>query len=271
MKKNDESGDLQQARSHLRTTLLLLLAALLSMVAASAAWFSIADRAQVKSLSMDVTAGPALRFDLDAHKDFEEYTKTLTFQEIADRVEQDLGYDMKEIPLEPVTTQDWQTFTYKNGTQAEEKSGVYLTFTLHFCALKDMDVHLTSANSQGNADGTSVSSENEELPQAMRISFTADGETKVYDPGMDAGSEDNVFGLPSASGMEYNDGNTLFSLKAEEDKEVTVHVWLEGTDEACTDQLKGADYSIQLRFEGTDDEGKVFQAENETNQIEGET
>lgn len=45
-----------------------------------------------------------------------------------------------------------------------------------------------------------------------------------------------------------------------------VHIWLEGTDEACTDQLRGADYSIQMRFVGTDEAGNELDgAERENN------
>ena len=52
--------------------------------------------------------------------------------------------------------------------------------------------------------------------------------------------------------------NAMFSLKEGVDKAVTVHIWMEGTDEACTDELRGSDYSIRLRFTGdkTDDQNK---------------
>ena len=33
---------------------------------------------------------------------------------------------------------------------------------------------------------------------------------------------------------------------------------MEGTDDACTDLLKGGDYSIQLRFVGTDEDLKTL-------------
>ena len=110
---------------------------------------------------------------------------------------------------------------------------------------KDMLVHLTEENSSADeADGTAVNSKNPELPQAMRIAFTADGKTTVYDPGKNRGED--LF---------------LFSLKKEEDKEVQVHIWLEGTDPACTDALRNADYEIRLRFDGTDLDGKPFSQE----------
>ena len=108
-----------------------------------------------------------------------------------------------------------------------------------------MLVHLTEENSSADeADGTAVDSQNPELPQAMRIAFTADGKTTVYDPG-----------------KHREKKQLLFSLKKEEDKEVKVHIWLEGTDPACTDALRNADYEIRLRFDGTDLDGKPFSQE----------
>ena len=122
-------------------------------------------------------------------------------------------------------------------------------------AAKDMIVHLTSANSESGAeDGTAVMSENNALPASMRISFTADGTTWIYDPGMEGTSTTEgsakTFGLPGADAMNINNDNAMFSLKEGVNKEVKVHIWMEGTDPACTDELKGSDYSIRLRFTG---------------------
>ena len=42
-------------------------------------------------------------------------------------------------------------------------------------------------------------------------------------------------------------------------KPVKVRIWLEGTDENCTDELRSADYQIQLRFIGTDEDGNLLE------------
>lgn len=244
------------------TTVVLILLALVCVTAATVAWFSIADRTKVKSMNMEITTGANLRFDLDKHADFEEYVKTLTFEQIAARIQQEKGFDMKEVPLEPVTTSDYQSFTLENGEVVESREGKYLEFTLHFMAQQDMVVHLSSDNSYSGGDGTKISSSVAQLPEAMRISFTVDGKTLVYDPGAgDTGrniGNTRIFGLPSAGRMRYDNYNELFTLKQNEDKEVLVHVWLEGTDEACTNALQEADYAIQLRFVGTDENGVVL-------------
>ena len=250
-------------RSRLYTSILLVFLALVAVTAATVAWFSIADRTKVKTMSLDIMTDVELKMDLDAHSSIDQYVKTLSFEQIARRIQSEKGFAMEDTPLEPVTTSDQNTFTYENGTVVESTKGAYLEFTLHFMAAKDMVVHLTSANSSsGEQDGTAVMSQNQALPESMRISFTADRQTWVYDPG--AGDSGGVtggakyFGLPEASAMKLSDINAMFSLKEGEDKEVKVHIWLEGTDPACTDEIKSSDYSIRLRFTGTDVDGQPF-------------
>ncbi len=243
------------ARNRLYTSILLVLLALVAVTAATVAWFSIADRAKVKTMSLDIIADSDLRMDLDPHSSIDQYVKTLSFEQIAERIQKEKGFSMETTPLEPVTTSDQQTFTYEDGRTVQDTSGAYLEFTLHFMSANDTVVHLTSANSgAGEEDGTAVMSGNSALPASMRISFTADNTTWIYDPGMDSTSntEGNAktFGLPGADAMNINNDNAMFSLKEGVNKEVKVHIWMEGTDPACTDELKGSDYSIRLRFTG---------------------
>ena len=242
-------------RSRLYTSALLVLLAFVAVTAATVAWFSIADRAKVRTMSLDIVTDADLRMDLDPHSTIDQYVKTLSFEQIAARIQQEKGFSMETTPMEPVTTTDYETFIYENGTTVQNTSGAYLEFTLHFMAAKDMVVHLTSANSSsGTEDGTQVMSENAALPESMRIAFFTDGQTWNYDPGMGGTSSTEgstrTFGLPEASAMKVNDDNAMFSLKEGQDKEVKVHIWMEGTDEACTDELRGSDYSIRLRFTG---------------------
>lgn len=248
-------------RSRLLTSVLLVLLALVAITAATVAWFSIADKTRVKSMSLDIETAADLRMDLDAHANFEDYVKKLSFEQIAERIRSELGFDMSATPLEPVTPSDQNTFTYENGTAVPDTKGAYLTFTLHFMSEKDMIVHLNSADSDsGKEDGTKISSSNSELPDSMRISFTADGQTWIYDQGMgdtfSISGTSTTFGLPSGGSSRINSNNAMFSLKKETDKPVLVHIWMEGTDPACTDSLKAADYAIRMRFTGETTEQK---------------
>lgn len=261
-KPRKEKRERSPEAKRLYASILLALIAMMSIVAASVAWFTIADFTKVNSMGLDVTSGTNLRFDLDPHDNYEDYVRTLNFSQIADRIKRDKGYDMRTVPLEPVTTTNYVTFSLEDGTVVSDKSGSYLEFTLHFMATDDMLVHLTSASSKGQTDGTSVSSSNKNLPAAMRISFTVDGNVFVYDPGMGDASEVNgkvtTFGLNDGEHMILSEKNQLFWLKKYENKPVVLRVWLEGTDPECTDQLRKADYAISLRFVGTDKDHKIL-------------
>ena len=84
------------SRSMVTVSLLLVLVALAGITAVTLAWFSISNHTRVYSMDMDVTTGPSLRFDLDAHEDFADYKQTLGMAEIFGRIRRELGYDPAE-------------------------------------------------------------------------------------------------------------------------------------------------------------------------------
>ena len=243
----------------LTISILLVLLALVSITAATTAWMTIADRTRVKSMRMEIITDSSLRFDLDPHGQFEDYVKTLSFEDIAKRILQDKGFDPMDNPLTPVTTSDCVRFSLEDGTAAKQE--YYLEFTLHFMATKDMVVHLTNEGEEG----TAITSSHDGVPEALRLSFTAE-KTSIFDPGLGGKTSQlgaiKVFGLPEQGTIRYDDSNALFTLKAGIDKPVVLRIWLEGTDEACTDALRDQDYSIRLRFAGTDEDGNLLEDSN---------
>lgn len=243
----------QDLKHRLATTAVLLAFAVVAIAMATFAWFSIADSAKTRMLAMDATADGSPRFDLDAHDDFESYVHTLGFDAISSRISSDLGVDIDASKLEPVTTSDYETFTLEDGSVAQASSGSYLEFTLHFVSQKDVVVRLTGQDGSDGAAGTAFSSAVDGLPLAMRMSFTADGQTWVYDPNVATNATSAgaamVFGLDKG---ETTEASSMFDLVANTDKSVIVRIWLEGTDENCTNMIKGADYSVSIRFVGVE-------------------
>lgn len=262
MKRND-TGQEQKPLQSLYTSLLLVLVALVSITAATTAWLTLGDHTRVYSMVMDVNSGTNIRFDLDPHREILDYVRTLNFGTISARIAREKGFDPRETPLMPVTTTDYSRFFDQYDKTVSVNSGDYLEFTLHFMSNCDCIVHLTSANSEGYSDGTRIHSDVPTLPEAMRISFTDGGTTVVYDPGLGDRQElvygAKNFGLPNAKDMVYSDINALFTLKKNVDKPILVRIWMEGTDEKCTDELQKANYSVALRFEGTDENNAVFE------------
>ena len=159
--------------------------------------------------------------------------------------------DIDSSKLQPVTTSDGQSFTYEDGSQARAQTGAYLEFTLHFISHQDVVVRLTGEAGRNGEAGTAFSSSVDGLPQAMRMSFTCDGRTWIYDPNLGSSASNSggvtTFGIPAGSSSEVAD---MFSLVAETDKSTIVRIWLEGTDPNCTNMIKGADYAVTMRFEG---------------------
>ena len=66
MKKRNSQKQSDSMRSRVRTSILLLLLALVAVTATTVAWFSIADRARVRTMSLDIISGVDLRMDLDS-------------------------------------------------------------------------------------------------------------------------------------------------------------------------------------------------------------
>ena len=97
------------------TSILLTLLALVSITAATVAWMTIADRTKVRTMRMEITSGANLRFDLDAHEEFDDYVKTLSFLDISQRILQEKGFHPADNPLVPVTTNDCVHFTLEDG------------------------------------------------------------------------------------------------------------------------------------------------------------
>lgn len=161
--------------------------------------------------------------------------------------------DIDASKLKPVTTSDYQTFTFEDGSTADPATGAYLEFTLHFMSSTDLRVRLTGQDGDGSVSGTRFSSDTQGMASAMRMSFTADGHTWVYNPNGGGGSSGSatVFGLDSGAATAASD---MFDLITETDKPVTVRIWLEGTDPNCTNMLKGANYSVSMRFEGIEEQ-----------------
>ncbi len=225
----------------LLNTLMLAMIAIIAVVGVTYAWFTIADTTRLSAMHMDVTTGVSLRIDVVPHQYFEQYKSVLSFADIGARIQAERGIDISRTPIEPVTTQDARTFRFENGRLASADEGHYLEFTLHFMAEGDMYVHLTSTGFKGADNGTLVWSNTiPKLPEAMRLAFTVNGTTFVYNPG-----DDDISGL--------TDENMIFFLPDATDVPVLVHIWMEGTDPACDNELKGSDYSVRLRFEGTDE------------------
>lgn len=248
-------------KKHIRT-LLFLVAGMLALIGTSFAWFTLSDRGRVSTMSMEITNGVNLYFDTEKHDRVEDYLKVIPFEKMASKVNSLYNYDLKSNSLEPTTTKDGRNYLFEDGTIVKAESGAYIEIPLHFIATKDMYVHLTSENDDRVKNGTLIETSDERLLKVMRISFDTGEQIKIYNPSMKEGVSNfngmDMFGLNDSNKMIYSENNLLFFLKANEDKEIILRIWVEGTDENCTNDLKGSEFSLKFKFVGTNEENSLI-------------
>lgn len=133
-----------------------------------------------------------------------------------------------------------------------------------------------------NGDNTRVTCDGNVM-QAARISFvTHDGsEPKVFAPGVavnytrtanaiTAVNSDGIATAPVNSQVAQSlyaysyPNEALFSLEAGEVKKITMIVWLEGTDTACTSDIEGKPVEVYINFGSTVTETKTYRLADRT-------
>ena len=232
------------AQSKLYQSILIFLLALASITVASYAWFSLSDNVGVNTMKLDITNGHLLRMDIEPHKTVDEYYRVLdgerTFEKSGNK------------ELYPVTSEDGVNFYNEDGDSNTDTIQTYLEVPLHFMASQDMYVHLSGRDQSGDGEGTFVSG-TKSVEQAMRISFTANGVTKIHEPSGETGGTFTLDGV-----RDYREEDTLFYIEKEKNQEVMMRIWIEGTDPQCTDELREALYEIELHFVGTDENHEPY-------------
>ena len=78
--KSGSNKENRMIRKRFLTSVLLVLLAFVAITVATVAWFSIADKTRVKSMSLDIKSDSDLRMDLNAHTQFEDYVKKISFE-----------------------------------------------------------------------------------------------------------------------------------------------------------------------------------------------
>ena len=228
-----------RARLNLYQSMLIFLLALASITGATYAWFTLSSSVRLHNMTLNIIDNDALRIDIQAHEQIEQY-----FQELDGNVVLEASASKE---LYPVSSTDGTNFYDEDGTFNTDTVNTYLEVPLHFMSTRDMYVHLSGKGQSESGEGTNVSG-TQGVEQALRISFTADGTTKIYEP---YGASWGTFSLEGV--QSYREDDTLFFIEKEKDKTVIMRVWIEGTDPQCTDELRKALYEIELYFAGTDE------------------
>lgn len=167
-----------------RASLLLLLAAVISITTATYAWFSLSNTTVVQDMTVQVATSTALKARTAPSANLNDYASTITNE----MVEGALGFKLEELRLWPLTSGNGynlytqSTNSVSGASAVDPKSKNYLELKLWFMADTDMNVYLNADNSPGltgaDADGTMVfsagtnTSSQEPVEKCARISFT---------------------------------------------------------------------------------------------------
>lgn len=281
-----------------RASLALLLVAVISISTATYAWFTLSNSATVQSMEVKVGTGTKLMVSTsnsgNGADPWNGYVSELTTEMVDEALNRNLSYRLTDVLLWPLTSGNGTDLYTQGGNAATAKSPVdastkyYLELNLWFRSSVDMNVYLNGEDSGATADDKTeiVSHGGNDAKQApvdraVRLSFESEGGgTVIYEPNKDGdtalhghaatdgGSTQQTFGsLGTNAGTESSE--TVFTLKADTPKQVTLRLWLEGEDPQCvngngtgTDKdinLEKARLLAQLRFCGADNSGKFIE------------
>lgn len=243
------------------------------------AWFSISNKAQVDSLAISVGTEGNLLIANDTGTAPDTFGTDISITET----------ENSACILNPVTTKDGLDFyspVYTGGkvtnvskiTDTTELKTKYIFEKTFYLKVdnqgrgnaSEYKVYLLSSN---GSNGTYIKDKDaipsgDTAANAIRISFTYDTTTKIYEPNTDKHNVDTNKAVDNISDALYagyttlkqtsagvfkdssngNDSDYLFTIPADTNCKVTMRVWLEGRDEDCVDSIKLDDLSGQIGF-----------------------
>lgn len=284
----------KRQRNTSRTIILSLLMIVIAGTTVVFAWFSLTNQAQVSSLSIKAGTSGGLLIGSKAN---------------------DVVYDSVDLKtidakgesfcVKPITTNNGSDFYLpvygesgyvegvsntvadldKISNKTEGNGGYMLSYTVYLLAesknnIGKVGIRLASEEADIDHDGTFVRAKDTKKSgahAAMRMSFSANGTTTVYEP------NDNV-NVTGASDTQYKVGNwsNLATLKQTSDKNglfsktalkpgnkavydsktsaelfeidvnkvtpVTINIWLEGADKDCVNEIMANDMVCNIQF-----------------------
>lgn len=253
-------------RMKLKTTIMILIIALLAVCTGTLAWFTLNTFASVNDLEMTIGTGAQLLVSTEDHgTDLSKYVKEITNEMINDYLKKSLNDNeagLDKILLDPLTSQKGIDMLTRGGKKRDANKGGYLEFPIYFIGTKDMYVHLTSDDTattkdDGSAVSTTSTGGKADIIYCPRVSFEENGTTRIWEPNQGSPvAGQSTFDLPSP--MSYTNNTRLFHLDAMKPKKIMVRLWIEGEDPQCDDDVQSAQLTVALCFMGTDENNEAI-------------
>ena len=291
--KKKQKEKKKRSAGSLRNTILLSL--LIVMVAGIGVygWFSVSNKARVEKLSLIADHQGNLQIADDTGNGPGIYSSVLDLKDTLNTILSPVtskdgvkffapNYDTRTGAVTSVTELTEHTELTKHYIYEKTfylKAGAEKKSTVANIA-RTYDVALYGLSSNNKEEGCNIyqsDGKNETAANAIRISFTLDdGTTCVYEPNSNVHNNDNrraVNGIDNAYGTftklyqqksdgtfvvspKVNESEKLFNIKEDVDVKVTMRIWLEGTDDDCTNSIESDSIVGQIQFISTEIKSK---------------
>lgn len=252
-----------QARIKRKFTFMLSIIAMLVLVTATLAWFTLSNFASVNEINLKISTAPQLYLDIENRgTDVSAWKKTLTTDMIDQYITGTGAKKISEQLLDPVTSSNGIKMTNRRGTERDPNKDSYLEYKVWFIATADMWVHLSGqtvevVDHQATTKiSTTETGAKADVVKAMRVSYEDSGSAAIWEPNKGtAVASQSTFDVSE----NFSNDTRLFHLDKLTPKQITFRMWLEGEDPECDNDVQDANVTIEMLFGGTDDNNSTFE------------
>lgn len=253
-----------QVRIKRKFTFLLSIIAMLVLVTATLAWFTLSNFASVSDINLKISTAPQLYLDIENRgaSDLSLWKKTLTNEMINTALKAQNAPTLDQQLMDPVTSSNGIAMKSRSGNERKSNDNTYIEFKVWFIATADMWVHLSgqTVKVEGNDATTSISTTETgakaDVVKAVRISYEDSGKAAIWEPNKgSAVAGQTTFDVSQS----FSNDTRLFHLDKLSPKQITFRIWAEGEDPECDDDVQDAKLTIQMLFGGTDENNSSFE------------
>ena len=252
-----------QARVKRKFTFLLSVIAMLVLITATLAWFTLSNFASVNEINLKISTAPQLYLDIENRgTDVSLWKKTLTNDMVNTSLRAQNAPTLDQQLMDPVTTTNGITFTGQTGNARNANATTYIEFKVWFISTADMWVHLSGQTAQVEGkDATTRCTTTEtgakaDVTKAVRVSYEDSGSAAIWEP--NRGTPVNGQTTFDVS-QNFSNDTRIFHLDKLTPKQITFRIWAEGNDPECDDDVQDANLTIEMLFGGTDENNSSFE------------
>lgn len=252
-----------QARIKRKFTFLLSVIAMLVLITATLAWFTLSNFAAVNDINLKISTAPELYLDIENRgTDVSMWKKILTNDMVNTALRAQNAPTLDQQILDPVTSSNGISFQSESGASRTANNTSYIEFKVWFIATKEMYVHLSGQTVQVENQNSTTSCTTTEtgskadVIRAVRVSFEDSGSAAIWEPNKgSAVAGQTTFDV----GQNFGSDTRIFHLDTLTPKQITLRIWAEGNDPECDNDVQDANLTIQMLFGGADENGNMFE------------